>query len=125
MAMDSLIYIRVELVPIDVASTVAFVHFQRVGKHLRCCSEAEVEAGVRAKNDATSHFETVQVASNVHSSGCKLLVLEVITRGEIDFPAIGNANVTREVHILSKLIGVSHTLDIDLRRTVFGHYHTI
>ena len=113
------------LVPIDVAAAVALVPFKGVGEHLRGCAETEVERRVGAEDYSAGHFEAVKVAREVHGGGRQLLVLEIVTRGVVYFPSVGDCDVTREVHVLCELVGVAHGLDVYLCRAVLGHCYSV
>ncbi len=78
------------LIPLDVAGiTASFLIFQCIGEFGSACTEGEVERRVGQEDDATSHFETVQVARERCSGHGNAFVVEVVARREVDVPAFG------------------------------------
>ena len=53
------------------------------------------------------------------------LVVEVIARREVDVPSFCNSQVTGKVHRMWELIGITHTVGVDLRSGILLHGHTI
>ena len=113
------------LIPIDIAAIISLIPFERIGKHLRCCAETEIERGIGAQHNTTGHLKAVQIARNIHGGGSKFLILEIISRGKINSPIIGNGYITREVYILGISVWIAHILYIYRARPVLGHNYTI
>ena len=58
----------------------SLIPFQGIGKHRRKGTNTEIVRSERTEYQATTHGETVEVATDVHRSHGHLLLREVITR---------------------------------------------
>ena len=67
----------------------------------------------------------MEIAAERHGGHAQLVVVEVVTRGEIDVPSLGDAQVAREVHRVGEFVGIAHALHVDLGRGVFPHGHAV
>ena len=112
--MSNLLFLLIPLHGIAVAT--ALVILERVGECGGVAAEGEVVARVGSKHHGTTHVETVEIAGK----GCRghrhLVVVEVITRGEADVPALTDAHIATDVECLSELVRIAHGLLVELLR---------
>ena len=103
-----------DLIPLDITLCLTPLFPLQVLEDAGTGTDGEVVVFVHAKGRQTAgHRETVQIPTDIHGCLRNLFGFEIISRGEVECPFVGNLNVAGSIQVVCVFIGITHGMFVD------------